>query len=89
MLSRFQRLVRLERAAQARRSRAPPRSLAKCERDRIGSDAHLWTRPADVVRENPTLLGGVRITVGSDVYDGSVQGPRRSDGWRNSKRDRG
>ena len=24
--------------------------------------------------ENPTLLGGVRITVGSDVYDGSIQG---------------
>ena len=28
----------------------------------------------DVLRENPTLLGGVRITVGSDVYDGSVKG---------------
>ena len=24
--------------------------------------------------DNPTLLGGVRITVGSDVYDGSIQG---------------
>jgi F0F1-type ATP synthase delta subunit len=23
---------------------------------------------------NPALLGGVRITVGSDVYDGSVKG---------------
>jgi F-type H+-transporting ATPase subunit delta len=24
--------------------------------------------------ENPALIGGIRITVGSDVYDGSVQG---------------
>jgi F0F1-type ATP synthase delta subunit len=23
--------------------------------------------------ENPTLLGGVRIQVGSDVYDGSIR----------------
>jgi F-type H+-transporting ATPase subunit delta len=23
---------------------------------------------------NPRLLGGVRVTVGSDVYDGSIQG---------------
>jgi F-type H+-transporting ATPase subunit delta len=25
-------------------------------------------------RENPELIGGIRVTVGSDVYDGSVQG---------------
>lgn len=25
-------------------------------------------------KENPSLLGGLRIKVGSDVYDGSVQG---------------
>jgi F-type H+-transporting ATPase subunit delta len=24
--------------------------------------------------QNPALLGGMRISVGSDVYDGSVQG---------------
>jgi F-type H+-transporting ATPase subunit delta len=23
---------------------------------------------------NPALIGGIRITVGSDIYDGSVQG---------------
>ena len=26
------------------------------------------------LRENPALLGGVRIQVGGDVYNGSVQG---------------
>ena len=25
-------------------------------------------------RDNPALIGGMRITVGNDVYDGSVQG---------------
>ena len=24
--------------------------------------------------DNPALVGGVRITVGSDVYDGSIKG---------------
>ena len=33
-----------------------------------------WLAKEGKVAQNPALLGGLRIKVGSDVYDGSVQG---------------
>ena len=75
VLTLFQRLVRLDRAAHSARVESatplPPAMRASIEADlaRIygsGTDASYTA--------NPTLLGGVRITVGSDVYDGSVHG---------------
>jgi F-type H+-transporting ATPase subunit delta len=74
VLSRFHRLVRIERAGRSAKIESPS-PLAGDVRASIESDLTrlygngLLTSYAD----NPTLLGGVRITVGSDVYDGSVQ----------------
>jgi F-type H+-transporting ATPase subunit delta len=75
VLTRFQRLVRLDRAAHGARVESatplPPEVRASIE----GDLARLYGRGVDTTyTANPTLLGGVRITVGSDVYDGSIHG---------------
>ena len=75
LLTRFQRLVRLDRAAHG----ATVESVTPLPPDvRAGIEAGLariYGRGVDTrYTANPTLLGGVRITVGSDVYDGSIQG---------------
>src|SRR5262245_9130799 len=75
VLSRFQRLVRLERA----RHSAIVESATPLPADmRASIDAGLARLYGSGIvtsfGENPGLLGGVRITVGSDVYDGSVKG---------------
>jgi F-type H+-transporting ATPase subunit delta len=75
VLSRFLRLVRLDRA----RHRADVDSAVPLPADvraRIEAALIRVLGPdvATSFAENPALIGGVRITVGSDVYDGSVQG---------------
>jgi F-type H+-transporting ATPase subunit delta len=75
ILSRFQRLVRLRREAHsAKVESASPLSgdvQAQIESELTRMYGHgLLMSYAN----NPALLGGVRITVGSDVYDGSVKG---------------
>jgi F-type H+-transporting ATPase subunit delta len=75
VLSLFQRLVRLDRAAHGARVESvtplPPDVRASIEADL----ARIYGRGIDTsYTGNPTLLGGVRITVGSDVYDGSIHG---------------
>jgi F-type H+-transporting ATPase subunit delta len=75
VLSLFQRLVRLDRAAHgARVESATP--LPSEVRASIEADlARIYGRSIDTSYiANPMLLGGVRITVGSDVYDGSIHG---------------
>ena len=76
VLSRFQRLVRLDRDETQRRcdkrcAVAPghPRACSK----RV-SRACMVRGSSPSFAEDPALLGGVRVTVGSDVYDGSGQG---------------
>jgi len=69
----FQRLVRLEIA----RNTANIESAVELpETQRTGIQQQLqqvYRRPlAANFRVNPALIGGVRITVGSDVWDGSV-----------------
>jgi F-type H+-transporting ATPase subunit delta len=74
VLSRFQRLVRLDREAHsARVESATP--LPDDMRTRIEAGvARLYGGGiATSYVHNPELLGGVRVTVGSDVYDGSIQ----------------
>jgi len=75
VLSRFQRLVKLDRARHTAlvESAAP---LPADVRAQIESSlTRLYGRGiAMSFAENPALLGGVRIKLGSDVYDGSVQG---------------
>jgi F-type H+-transporting ATPase subunit delta len=75
VLTRFQRLVRLDRAAHsARVESATP--LADDMRKSIESSlTRLYGRAITTsFTGNAALLGGVRVTVGSDVYDGSIQG---------------
>ena len=75
VLSRFQRLVRLKREAHSAKveSSSP---LSADVRTQIESElARMYGRGLLMsYADNPTLVGGVRITVGSDVYDGSIKG---------------
>ena len=74
VLSRFQRLVRIDRA----KHRAIVVSAAPLP-DEVRSELEagvLRLYGGQIVTsfaEDPTLIGGVRITVGSDVYDGTVK----------------
>ena len=74
VLSRFQRLVRLDRA----RHSADVDSAAPLPADvRAAIEAAIRTLGPEMTTtfaENPALIGGVRVKVGSDVYDGSIQG---------------
>lgn len=73
-LTHFQRLVRLEidRRAATIESAAP---LAPELNNQIQAAlTRLYGQGLTLTfRENPALLGGLRIKVGSDVFDGSVQ----------------
>jgi F-type H+-transporting ATPase subunit delta len=74
LLTEFQRLVRLdhERRTAVVESAAP---LADTVRADIVARLHSMYGPAldATFGENPALIGGVRIKVGSDVYDGSIR----------------
>lgn len=73
-LSAFQRLVRLDRDRYTARveSAAP---LAASLRDAIGADLARVYGPGlhTAFEQNIALIGGMRIRVGSHVYDGSVR----------------
>jgi F-type H+-transporting ATPase subunit delta len=75
VLSRFERLVRLETA----RHRAEVASAAPLPAD-VRSDIEVALTKLHgpgvvaVFADDPALIAGVRIKVGSDVYDGSVKG---------------
>ncbi len=73
ILSLFERMVRTEVANRTAKieSAAPladPAPVAQAVRARFGADLAVQTS----VR--PELLGGLRIQVGSDVWDGTVRG---------------
>jgi F-type H+-transporting ATPase subunit delta len=74
VLSRFQRLVRLDRTKHSADVMSavplPPDIRALLE----AGVARLYG-PGIVTSftEDPALLGGVRLTVGSDVYDGTIK----------------
>jgi len=75
ILSHLQRLLRLEVASRAAAiesaTELTPQARAEIQSDltrRYGAGlAFTFTR-------NPALIGGLRVKVGGDVYDGSVQG---------------
>jgi F-type H+-transporting ATPase subunit delta len=75
VLSRFQRLVRLKREAHSAKveSSSPlpfdVRTQIESELARMYGQGLLMS-----YADNPALVGGVRITVGSDVFDGSIKG---------------
>jgi F-type H+-transporting ATPase subunit delta len=74
VLAAFQRMVRLDREAHRAivESAAP---LSEDLRNAVQSDlARLYGAGLETsFAENPALIGGVRIRVGSDVFDGSVR----------------
>ena len=75
LLSRFLYLVKLDRA----RHTAEVESAAPLPADlqeSVQSDLERAYGPgiSASFEQNPALIGGVRIKVGSDVYDGSVRG---------------
>ena len=74
ILSHFHRLVRLDLARHsARIESAVP--LAPALQAGVGANLSRLYGPGleTAFAHNPALLGGMRIKVGSDVYDGSVQ----------------
>ena len=75
LLSEFTRLVRL---AENRRSAVVESAvpLPDSLRESVQADLARMYGPRLSARfeANPALIGGMRVTVGSDVYDGSVRG---------------
>ncbi len=74
ILKQFQRLVRLDRDRHAARveSAAP---LPEALRAEVAAGVTRTYGPGidTSFAENPALIGGMRVKVGSDVYDGSVR----------------
>ena len=73
-LSRFRRLVKIETARRvAKVESAWPLPADLQARVQTGLASLYGPGLSIVFADNPPLLGGMRIRVGSDVYDGSVQ----------------
>src|SRR5205809_5061316 len=73
LLTAFQRLVRLDSDRHtALIESATPLGEAMREELRRGI-ARAYSGVETTFAENPALIGGIRIKVGSDVYDGSVR----------------
>jgi F-type H+-transporting ATPase subunit delta len=75
ILSHFQRLIRLEVARRTATIESAT-ALAPQAQEDIKSDLtrHYGPGLAFYFTQKPALIGGVRIQVGGDVYNGSVQG---------------
>jgi F-type H+-transporting ATPase subunit delta len=74
VLSGFQRLVRLDRDRHAALvESAAPLGDELREQLRNGLARVGGRDVTPTFAENPALIGGIRITIGSDVYDGSVR----------------
>ncbi len=74
LLSHFQRLVKLELDRRTARVESPvplPADLQSRVTERLG---RLYGAGLNLsFAQNPDLIGGLRVKVGSDVYDGSVK----------------
>lgn len=74
ILSRFQRLVKLELARRTARVESP---VALAESQQASIRSSLVRRYGDglifAFTQDPDLIGGLRVQVGSDVFDGSVR----------------
>lgn len=74
LLTRFQRLVKLEEARRTARVEAATALSPELQGAVRGQLATLYGPVLNLTfAQNPALIGGLRIKVGSDVYDGSVQ----------------
>jgi len=74
LLSYFQRLLKLDRARHtANVESALPLPADLQASVRSGLEEIYGTGLTTLFAHNPALIGGMRVQVGSDVYDGSVQ----------------
>jgi F-type H+-transporting ATPase subunit delta len=75
VLSRFGRLVRLDRLEHSAEVESAEPLTADLRASIHASLTRLYGQGmATSFAEDPTLIAGMRIKVGSDVYDGSVKG---------------
>ena len=75
VLSAFQRLIRLDRDRHTALVESAAPLADEVRRDVEARLARLHGADLQMVFAlNPALIGGIRIKVGSDVYDGSVRG---------------
>ena len=74
LLSHFQRLVKLERSRHTAEVESATSLPDVLKTSILSSLEHLYgTGISTSFALNPALIGGMRIRVGSDVYDGSVR----------------
>jgi F-type H+-transporting ATPase subunit delta len=74
ILSHFERLLKLDVARRTARIESAAWLAADLQASVQASLARVYGPGLDVsFAQNPALIGGMRIKVGSDVYDGSVQ----------------
>ena len=74
ILSRLQRLVKLDLEQHAARVESAMPLAADLQADVAGRIKKIYGTGIDIsFRQNPALIGGLRIQVGSDLYDGSVK----------------
>jgi F-type H+-transporting ATPase subunit delta len=75
ILTHFQRLVKLDIERRTARVESAAPVASDLQTQIQTSLARSYGKGLDIsFAQNPELIGGVRIRVGSDVYDGSVQG---------------
>jgi F-type H+-transporting ATPase subunit delta len=74
MLKQFQRLVRLDRERHSARVESAAPLPDEVRRQIAAGVARTYGPGVEAsFAENPALIGGVRLKVGSDVYDSSVR----------------
>jgi len=74
ILSHFQRLVKLEIERRTAKVESAVALSPELKADVTNKLSKIYGQGLNIsFAQNPALLGGLRIKVGSDVYDGSVQ----------------
>ena len=74
ILSRLHRLVKLDLEQRAARVESVTPLPADLQADVANQIRKIYGSGADITfSQNPALIGGLRIQVGSDLYDGSVR----------------
>jgi F-type H+-transporting ATPase subunit delta len=74
ILSHFQRLVKLEVERRTAKVESAVPLSPEMQADVKNKLGNIYGQGLNIsFAQNPALLGGLRIKVGSDVYDGSVQ----------------
>jgi F-type H+-transporting ATPase subunit delta len=74
ILSRLLRLVKLDLERRTARVESPAILPADLQADVAGRIKKIYGESVDIsFGQSPALIGGLRIKVGSDVYDGSVK----------------